>query len=202
MSTGTTQQTSAGGVKEMIGSLSLEEAPTPPPNSSGIDTSAGAPAADAVTTPSTATTVAMTNSESFRLSLSGRAGSGEQPVRGASVSKPMQVKHHIHVSFDPASGAFKGLPPEWGKHLPDGVSKDETKVTATDRHVAPPKPTAETTSIDAEARPTAEQLLNHPFITMASTQEEYGQFVRGQLEARRRRKQQQAQQAQAARHKK
>lgn len=130
-----------------MGSLSLEEAPSPPPNSSGIDTSAGAPAADAVTTPSTATTVPMTNSESFRLSLSGGGVGGnrtsEQPVRGASVSKPMQVKHHIHVSFDPASGAFKGLPPEWGKHLPEGVSKDEAKVTATDRHVAPPKPTAE-----------------------------------------------------------
>ena len=61
---------------------------------------------------------------------------------------------------------------------------------------------AQSTSIDAEARPTAEQLLNHPFITMASTQEEYGQFVRAQLEARRRRKQQQAQQAQVGHHKK
>jgi len=145
MSAGATQQASSGsGVKKMMGALSLEEAPTPPSNSSGIDTS-GAPAADAVTTPSTATTVPMTNSESFRLSLSGGAGNrtSEQPVRGASVSKPMQVKHHIHVSFDPASGAFKGLPPEWGKHLPEGVSKDEAKVTATDRHVAPPKPTAE-----------------------------------------------------------
>lgn len=48
---------------------------------------------------------------------------------------------------------------------------------------------AQSTSIDAEQRPTAEQLLNHPFLTMASTQEEYGAFVRAQLEARRRRKQ-------------
>jgi hypothetical protein len=39
--------------------------------------------------------------------------------------------------------ASQGLPPEWGRHLPDGVSKDEAKVTATDRHVAPPQPTPE-----------------------------------------------------------
>lgn len=53
------------------------------------------------------------------------------------------IKHHIHVEFDPQSGAFKGLPPEWGKHLPEGVSKEEAKLTVTERHVAPPKPTAE-----------------------------------------------------------
>ena len=37
----------------------------------------------------------------------------------------------------------QGMPPEWGRHLPDGVSKEEAKVGTTERHVAPPKPTPE-----------------------------------------------------------
>lgn len=40
---------------------------------------------------------------------------------------------------------MQGLPPEWGKVLPDGTSKDEAKLGTTLRHVAPPKPTAEVT---------------------------------------------------------
>ncbi|TFJ87752.1 hypothetical protein NSK_001102 [Nannochloropsis salina CCMP1776] len=140
--------------EEMMGTLSLEEIPSPPPDNNGGVPHAGSdsltgerePAADTVGTPKTVITAPITSTDSFRLSASESELAGDrsnEPARGTSVSKPMQVKHHIHVSFDPTSGAFKGLPPEWGKHMPVGVSKEEANVTATDRHVAPPKPTAE-----------------------------------------------------------
>ena len=33
------------------------------------------------------------------------------------VSNPTNFSHHVHVGFDPTSGAFVGLPPEWAKLL-------------------------------------------------------------------------------------
>ena len=42
------------------------------------------------------------------------------------VSNPTNFNHHVHVGFDPTSGAFVGLPPEWAKLLTaSAITKDD-----------------------------------------------------------------------------
>jgi len=40
--------------------------------------------------------------------------------------EPKEFSHKIHVTFDPETGSFKGLPPEWSSMLANNdISKEE-----------------------------------------------------------------------------
>jgi hypothetical protein len=48
---------------------------------------------------------------------------------GRSIGAPYNVQHEHHAEFDPNTGEFTGLPPQWANMLASsGISKDEVRV--------------------------------------------------------------------------
>jgi len=74
----------------------------------------------------------------------GKHNVDEAPNEAAAtdVSKATQVNHTLHVTWDPNTGTFQGLPKKWAKHLPAGLSSAEVQLprSTTAKEVAPPSP--------------------------------------------------------------
>jgi len=57
------------------------------------------------------------------------------------VSKATNVNRTLHVTWNPATGTFQGLPEKWAKHLPAGLSTEEVQMNdLTPKEIAPPSP--------------------------------------------------------------
>jgi hypothetical protein len=59
------------------------------------------------------------------------------------ISEPTNPIRFLHVEWDAATGAFKGLPDVWAKNLPKGMSVQETSskaMAALGPHARPSRP--------------------------------------------------------------